>query len=478
MRHVKIIVALTTALCVSGCWPEEKIVWSPDGSKAAVLAGDGLYICDAEANISNDSVEGIIAVDWLGDGSDALVAAREVKVATWEQARAILPEKDVAAAKRRAAELRAEVLAHEGEMGAFKPAGRSEYDMLAVVYLAAQKDEALFEKLGDKAGEIKRLKANVYVIQKYRIDALDVSAGNKILTTHAKIMNIHVSSNDRAIAFQTLRTRGNKDVLTLSVAPAGGGGAQLIAEDVAMGVDWTSTGRLVYIKGLGEKRYREASGDNKVGRLYITEVFDGHSEISDELHAEPVVTMVYNDATSLKNISGGCILFASKDVTLPVSTFELSRNDKESLFAVGRGEKDTVKSILDNEQLALLRERDFHPALFTVNPSGTKAAIMSDDWDVAVIDLDNGMVKIIDTGAVAEQDRLMALPNWRTDDELCFVVPPGSKYSSKRRPEVVLWADGETRCISKSWGDDVVESFVAKTRTTQPATAPAPAKDK
>ncbi len=481
MRHAKFIVALLLALCIGGCWPEEKIIWSPDGRKAVVLAGDGMYLCDAEGNISGLVVEGVSAVDWLGEGSDALVTVKRVEIKNWKQAQKILPKEEIAAAKKRAAELLREILAHQGDMEDFKPSEHTRFDRLATVYLRHQKDKKLFEKLGDKTKELRQMTAAAGIIQKYKVDGLDVTAGKKILSIAENLIALRVSPGGEAVSFLGPDEKINSDVSALYLVSVEGGRARLVDRSVAMGFDWTPDGhRLVYIQGPRRKGFLTSAKESYLGRLCRMPVTDAGEQVDGQGKSEPLAALVYNDLTGLRCLSDERVLFASREVTLPAVVSEFRQTDGQGsqtgLFILSYEQEPSVKAVLDDEQLAELHEKNFDLTFFSVNPAGTKAAIKSADWNVAIIELKKGTVKIIDSGVKEKPDRLMALPTWRGDEELCFVVPPGSKYGTEDRPEVVLWSEGKTRRVSESWDDDIVESFVAK-RGTAPVITTAPAKD-
>ena len=71
-------------LFFTGCKEEiQKVIWSPDGSRAAIVTRGGLRFCDAEGKLSSEVLQGVYRVAWLNDAQH-LVVAREHEVKTWD----------------------------------------------------------------------------------------------------------------------------------------------------------------------------------------------------------------------------------------------------------------------------------------------------------------------------------------------------------------------------------------------------------
>ena len=84
--HRLFLVSLT--LLAAGCFPEEKLVWSPDGKQLAVI-DNGLRLSTPDGLMSPATVEGVQAGAWLPDSS-GLVVLRDLPFSKWEEAKALL----------------------------------------------------------------------------------------------------------------------------------------------------------------------------------------------------------------------------------------------------------------------------------------------------------------------------------------------------------------------------------------------------
>src|SRR5881394_1964967 len=78
-------ILLLLVAVIAGCDPEQLVVWSPDGSKAAMIGADGLHIADPAGKLTPLLVKDVRKVAWFGD-SHRVAAVREVKTASWKEA--------------------------------------------------------------------------------------------------------------------------------------------------------------------------------------------------------------------------------------------------------------------------------------------------------------------------------------------------------------------------------------------------------
>src|SRR5438477_13122765 len=84
MKTILRAILLLLVAVIAGCDPEQLVVWSPDGSKAAVIGADGLHICDPGGKLTPLLVKDVRKVAWFAD-SDRVAAVREVKIASWKE---------------------------------------------------------------------------------------------------------------------------------------------------------------------------------------------------------------------------------------------------------------------------------------------------------------------------------------------------------------------------------------------------------
>ena len=101
--------AAMTILGLSGCYPEERIWWSPKGDRAIVLVNkDQLHLVkpDGELGVAllgGESVDdmGVMTLDWLPDGK-SIVLGRKRLIRTWEETCRVIPADEAKLVEERA----------------------------------------------------------------------------------------------------------------------------------------------------------------------------------------------------------------------------------------------------------------------------------------------------------------------------------------------------------------------------------------
>src|SRR5262249_61188107 len=79
--QVLVVLALVAA---AGCIPEKRIVWSPDGSRATVIASDGLRMCSPDGTLSNPLLPEARRGAWFPD-SKRLPVIHVSKAKKWAE---------------------------------------------------------------------------------------------------------------------------------------------------------------------------------------------------------------------------------------------------------------------------------------------------------------------------------------------------------------------------------------------------------
>src|SRR5687768_18126091 len=91
MKEILSTLLAVICLLALGCDPDQYVLWAPDGQKAAVIGTDGLHLCDPAGKLTELLVKDVRKVAWFSD-SRRIVAARELKVSNWKEARKYLDD--------------------------------------------------------------------------------------------------------------------------------------------------------------------------------------------------------------------------------------------------------------------------------------------------------------------------------------------------------------------------------------------------
>ncbi len=468
MKRVVFGVGIVAMLLVAGCWPE-RVVWSPDGQYAAVIGGegddgwgDGLYLCDAQGNLSAPApTEGdIIAVDWFPD-SERCVAVVSGKLRTWAEIEPLLSEEEKERLVSLSEAFRQDILAsYEGDLGRLQSVKGFDSETLLTmkIYLRDHKDAKLVEKLGERWKEFEEASCEGWLLQVLAVKEGGLNVGAMVARSSDEIVTVRVSPEGKAVAY----TRGKPDKwheegLALYVAAADGSGREeLVADFVGMYPDWSANGQELVYEACESAPLADDAG---LGTIVMRRVCGSDGGMLEEFQGTRELAGVVFDVlgSKVRCLQDGRILFSSYEVHLPTTDQDMP--ERASLFAVDPERQATVTRVLPRSAEAQVGGMT---GLFEVSPDGDKVAIVGEKGKVWVVTLATGEVLTVqpDEEKVSGDVEFRTVPKWRSADELCFAVPPGSPHGSPDRAEIVLWSPKGYRCISKDWPESVTRGFL------------------
>lgn len=466
--------AILAAFVMGGCFPEEKIVWSPDGQTAAVVASDGLRLCDAQGRLSKEPAAGVTAAAWFPD-SRRIAAVRAVPAETWED----LAWVDEAQRKQiieNALRVNKALAGYPGkDLGKAFEAVKGDFlgsqGGAILLYLRKQGDAELAKKYGAEWEKLQKTPINYYCLTVYEVAALDTKAvGADLARSLTTLRNPGVSASGSAVAAVGTSENNRPALCVFGVGVKGGG---LVAEGVGH-YAWTADGKsLVYLRA----NSKDSEGNMQLGALATRAVADDKGLLAKMGAPADLCGLVFGDQFRVHCLRDGTILFAGIDVRLPSTAGDMP--DNPTLFTFKPGADKSVARLLKPEA-----EQKLEAALnwFAVSPDEKSLALMEISGKVSVVNRASGAVTVVQPFG-KEGTRIALLPSWRSATELCIVTPPGAPLGSPQRPEVVLLtlsADGtasKSTILSKDWPDATVNSFMTENKAaSQPATHPAETK--
>ncbi|MCK4849890.1 MAG: hypothetical protein KAT11_00995 [Phycisphaerae bacterium] len=203
--------------------------------------------------------------------------------------------------------------------------------------------------------------------------------------------------------------------------------------------------------------FSEGGGDGlALGEIRGRQVRNEEGSLLEKFSEPKSVAGILFDqfGTRIRCLRDGRILFSAYEIHLPTTGADMP--SRLSLFAVDPAKQPTVIRILPRG--AELEVADM-VNLFEVSPDETRLAIVGAKRQVTVLTLATGQVLTVQPDEEPRrgigETKIRTIPKWRSANELCFAVPPGSKYGSPNRAEVVLWSPDGYRCISKDWPDSL-----------------------
>jgi hypothetical protein len=406
--------SLGCALLLAGCL-QERIFWSPDATRAAVLTADGLYLADAAGKISRCSCRAPTASHGLGDSRRLVVAhSRELKdyasiaaalgpdrtrrLATkaesvWER---ILPLPSLK-------ELPADLIKPDDDLAAI------------VVYLREKHHDALKEKSGAEWPGLESMAADWHTLSAARITGEHLELGATLHAGLAKIGEIRPAPGGTAVAFVTHHelSADFDDSRLILVGPIDGAApAQVAAKRASASPDWSSDGRSLWYFTDETRSPGGSSGEDlRFGTLSSSRVLDPRGCIAIEQKSVAHAGVVFHGRDRVRSLRDGRILFNASESYVQISAE--NHEARDGFFFVAPG-SNTVARLVPPEQLATLP-----PSLadFEISPDEKQILVADGDGKVWLLTLADQRVEIICEGV--SKDEAIA-PAWRAPGEFTF----------------------------------------------------------
>jgi hypothetical protein len=445
---------LLLLLLLAGCL-EKHLVWSPDGTRAAVIAKDGLHFCDVDGKLTPLLVPEVYQLAWLGD-SQRLVVARERKVADWTPIAQILgPERAAAVAAQ--AEAIWKKLETGGQWGLLMMnLGEKKKHAALKIFLRERYGDALRAKLN--VGEWDDLKSKHVQISELlmaRIVGEQIQLGTSLHEGLDEIQDLRVSPGDRAVAFTTDMAPDNDEECCLLLARIDATGAVTVAERTAAFPDWTTDGRsLVCVQASGGG----AKDDLRLGTVARREVLDENGQIKIAEKPEELAGLFFQKTIRVRCLRDGRILFNAVEFSLPAAVKDADV-EREKLFALDAARQATlVRMTRRGEEENMPKNLTF----FEVSPDEKQVLIGGYEGEVSVLTLVTGDVEKLQK---AGEYNLMGAPVWRKADEITYARrnPTVEGKNPSRKAEivlrkVVLQKGDQEKVLSQGWSDEMLES--------------------
>jgi hypothetical protein len=434
-----------------GCLPEKKIVWSPDGTKAAVSAGKGLYFVDPAGRVLSPRLDGeSIRVAWFEDGN-RLVVVRPTEVNGWKDVAGVLNAAQIADIKSRSEDLRRRILAYSGDWDKFEIDPEQKLTPgMGMALLAYVRDNAaagLQDKLGSKWNEFAELKPSIWHLQIYELAEKELRPGKILLRTLEQILMPSVAPGGKAIAYLR-RTQQNPGALGGLFAISVDGGPELrVAENVAVGYDWSPDGRsLAFIHA----PVISGESDSKIqlGALSTAVVAgsDGKPAASVS-HEEDRAGLLFNVALQVDWLADGRLMFSSVEVSLPVTARDMPQ--RWSIFVVDPKNPATVHRVLARD---FTRAMEMGDPRFELSPDERRVVIPGPGGELNVYDFAGGETTTLESPA---NTKLVSFPSWRNKDSFVFARSPAK--DAKENGQAMIWQDGKLSSLSDHWPAELTE---------------------
>jgi hypothetical protein len=451
LRRTAWMPAVLMLVFLGGCL-EKHLVWSPDGTFAAVIAKDGLHLCDPDGKLTPLLLSGVDHVAWFDD-SRRMAVARTRSLDDWTSVAKVIGSARVASVTREADAIWSKWEAGGSWSVLTMAIGQNSRRTLVKILLRDKHADTLRTKLNPGDWDsVKSEHVDLAELLTARMEGNQILPGPVLYTGLEKIEDIRLSPGDQAIAFTTDQTPDDDDESRLMVALAHGGGATTVAERTAAYPDWTPDARsLVYVQAAaGGKK------DIRLATLIRREVLSDRWQIKPQENHDELAGMVFSNLIRVRCLKDGRILFNSAEFNLPMAERDVD-TERERLFVLDPARQSTlVRLIPRGEEENMPKNLTF----FEPSPDQRRLLVGGFDGEVSVLTIATGEVGVVQK---AGDNNLLAAPVWRNDDEITYARrnPAEGGKQPARKAEIVLQklspakGDHET-VLSREWSDDML----------------------
>jgi hypothetical protein len=442
---------LVFVLMLTGCLPEERVWWSPQGDVAVVAAGDMVQLVTADGHSSRPLNLGrqdelIKSVSWLRDGS-GFVAQRTRVVAKWDELRGLIPAEETRSVEMMLP-LVIPLLEAAASLG--DPAktledmisGLSEEQMTRFAHATRRKFEQEPERVeklllalpkGDELVSSFNKSGTGYEISElcvFKLDGEVVSEKKSLASSLLRpALMPRMSPRHDTLAF--LRLDADGESVALEVITLDAGAMQTVARQVSGAFDWTPDGRaLVFMAPLGGE-------GEKLQSIHRLTVIEENGSLAKPGKPVTLATAITLNRPVVQVLADGRVLFASQPVTLPATGTGPELAPRLYVIAADGSAVTPIPTAPGDLPVNL--------GFFIASPDGKRVAVVESETDaVAVVEIDTGKTQIISPPNPRWQCRTM--PAWKSATELTFAALHDGA------PAWMLWSEGKPlRCISESW---------------------------
>jgi len=452
-RLTELTLLIAAVLVTTSCFEEKRIVWSSDGSLAAVLEEGGLYLADGEGFTSQRVLDDVKRALWVPD-SRWLLTVRAREVGSWDEVAASLSPARQAYLTAMAEVMRTEFLAWPGETDDFES---STWKYLtegeigaAILYVRDYRSQGVREKLEDEWENLQDSDFTIYRAQIFEVQGGRVNAGEVLFESLDDLHSLRISPDGRAFAYVSQMPGEVLDDevpgWVLWAAATRPGEPQRVSARTSAHADWSVDGRaLVFAQALepAPSRSLEETRESYVpGRLTRQVVRNLRGSLVPQYpRSQSVARVHFDDNLRVRSLSDGHLIVSARKVGRNLISRELEETPVLHVMGAGSGGKFEQVSSIELEN-----PKGFLFEYFEVSPDERLISIAGKGGRVAIVSLiDGSWIEILGEGS-QEKDSLN-LPSWRSGDELSLAVSRKSASEDAQRSEIILWSPWGRRVI-------------------------------
>jgi Tol biopolymer transport system component len=457
-----------------GCFPDNSIDWSRDGSWGLLRVKGKLFTVDGTSGALTpvEPNGGVSLMPDISSDGKRIAYVKGFACPTVEEGFKLFPATVVAMIRRDAQRLREKVISGvvlptdlplgEGS----KLDSEESYHRWVVRAMCEDPNALLVTRLGqDKLEECR--KCEIGYNRLIVADRADPGRNTTLVTMPMAMYRPRFSPDGRYVAY-VMSTPQDKEKAILILASADGRiDAMEVTAGIAMGYDWRPDSKaLAYVKQdgdpiLGAVEEKVLVDDDGV---ILSKAIDPTAEASVCTHtstgaAKQFAGTLFQPLMSVQYGLDGRVLFSSASATIPTAELDQPRS---SLFCYDRL-TGTVTDILPS---ALRNQTSENVNYFRLSPDGKGLLVPLQYNRFALYELGSNDVTFpLEAGEGFGADNMPDfVPAWKGNDQITCLVPETSHFLKgtdgqphRRKEIVVLGTDGQLqKVLSKDWPDEAI----------------------
>jgi hypothetical protein len=468
-----LMLAYGAVVLLAGCFPEDSLDWSADGSVGLLCTDEALYLVDGQTGrLALVQGENVMAWPGLSRDGTQIVHSSETTCATLAEGWRTLPAGQRKMIENDAQSMRDKILSGALTVTDFNsiPDGMfahgEPYRSWVVRTLCENADETLVRKLGDELLQQGK-KSKLDCCQLIVVPRADLNRKRIVLTSTMPIFRPRFSPDGRHAAY-LIMAEENAERADLFVASLQQDmSAVHVASRVALGFDWRDDSRAIaYLQ--------QESGDTILGVIFERQVRDSNGKLLEEMSADAsgnplerhhctgetkqLAGTLFDPLVKVAYGVGERLFFSSASGRIPTSDLD---EPKYMLFCYDFV-TGTVVEVLPSEVAAYIGQA---LNFFSLSPDGRRVLLPMPNNRFAIYELGTKSpeVPILETEQFGE-DLPKFLPSWKGNDRVSCLVSEESRFLTSdeeqphpRKEVIMLDATGKYQStLSADWPDDAI----------------------
>lgn len=439
-RVVKTFVVALTIPLLAGCVAEQRLSWSPDGKKLAIVGADGLRVSVDNGIHLGDAVDGDAQlVSWFPDSKRVAVITKD-NCENWAELEKSVDKEEVEAIKVGGAQMLKQLELCGGDFAVCRDALLKEnfnatYIQPVLYYLRSTAQDNMQRLVGREWKEMKAMDAFVFIsrIKVYEVDASGkLQLKQTLASTANSFESVKVSPSNEFICL--VDKDGN---LCLAQTTAGAKGYRRIASKFAKLPDWDFNTDVIY--GLHSVVKTDKKGSSEGQELVSVDARKGGPlkrlswalTTNDKVRSTVDGNLIFGSSTSVASGKNGKIQNVNA-----LNVFNLTSGKSKRVFIAASGDR------LEN---------------FEVSPDGKKISIVNTNGAVKIVSLPAGTYRVVVPG-VPKNERDVFTPVWKSNDEICY-----ERLSIKDglgKVALLSLSTNKSKDISSAWPAEAVRGLL------------------